>query len=110
MKLTEALEILRKGPTGEPRFVVTLACGFTPLHLQTFLRANLQSRLPARTVEIGVGLYGDLIGTVEKLTLASGDAAIIVVEWPDLDPRLGYRHTGGWGPPELIDILTTAEQ
>jgi FkbH-like protein len=36
------------------------------------------------------------------------DAAAVVVEWPDLDSRLGYRQTGGWGPAELENIVTTA--
>uniref|UniRef100_Q01X43 FkbH like protein n=1 Tax=Solibacter usitatus (strain Ellin6076) TaxID=234267 RepID=Q01X43_SOLUE len=110
MKLTEALEILRNRARDAPRFAVTLACGFTPLHLQTFLRAHLQTRLPARSVEISVGLYGDITGTVENLTLTSGDAAAIVVEWADLDARLGYRHSGGWGPSELMDIVMSAER
>ena len=29
----------------------------------------------------------------------------IAIEWPDLDPRLGYRSLGGWGPAEERDIV-----
>src|SRR5580692_9779478 len=48
MKLIEALEILRKGPSQEGnKFVVSLACSYTPLHLQTLLAATIQSLDPA---------------------------------------------------------------
>ena len=85
-----------------------LACGFTPLHVQTFLAAHLQGALPDRRVEIRTGLYGDLAGTLERA--GGGDAnesaaLAIAIEWPDLDPRLGYRSLGGWGPAEERDIV-----
>ena len=48
-------------------FAVTLACGFTPLHLQTFLAAHLQQSLPDRKVTITSGLYGNLAGTLEAI-------------------------------------------
>jgi FkbH-like protein len=31
------------------------------------------------------------------------------MEWSDLDPRLGYRGAGTWGPSTLSSILTSAE-
>ena len=45
--------------------------GFTPLHLQTFLAAHLQQKLPDRKITIQSGLYGNLIGTLEGITEAS---------------------------------------
>ncbi len=33
-----------------------------------------------------------------------------MVEWADLDPRLGIRHSGGWGVGVLPDILDEMEQ
>ena len=103
VKLSVALDILQRSRHHQDRFSVTLACGFTPLHLQTFLAAHLQSVLPDRRVEAETGLYGDLAGTLER---ASGsDAIAIAIEFPDLDPRLGYRSLGGWGPAEESDIV-----
>ena len=84
---------------------MTLACGFTPLHLTTFLAAHLQRCLPASRVEVKTGLYGDLAGNLERIS--GCDAAAVAIEWQDLDPRLGYRSLGGWGPSEVTDIATT---
>ncbi len=103
MRLSEALEILQSARHRQNPFSVTLACGFTPLHVETFLAAYLQNTLPDRRVEIRTGLYGDLAGTLEKAR--SGDAVAVVIEWPDLDARLGYRSLGGWGPEQENDIV-----
>jgi FkbH-like protein len=32
----------------------------------------------------------------------------VVIEWSDLDPRLGLRTTGGWPPDDLRDLVGTA--
>jgi hypothetical protein len=42
VKLTEALKVLRRLPEGADPFSVELACGFSSLHLETFLAAHLQ--------------------------------------------------------------------
>jgi FkbH-like protein len=107
MKLIDALAAVHKGRavTGEP-FVVLLACGFTPLHLETFLAAHLQNRVPSRPVQVRTGLYGDLAGTLER----GGDrleAVAVSLEWADLDPRLGARAAGGWRPSLHADIIRT---
>ena len=107
MKLSEALEILQQARHHQNPFTVTLACGFTPLHLQTFLGAHLQAALPDRRVEIKTGLYGDLIGTLERA--GGSDAIAVAIEWPDLDARLGYRSLGGWGPAEESDIAAQVQ-
>ncbi len=106
MKLIEALEILKKA-TAEQRgqLKVQLVCGFTPLHLQTFLNAHLHLQFPDQKIEIETGLYGDFVGNIERLEQADADSAAAVLEWADLDPRLGIRQLGGWGPKELADIL-----
>ena len=93
VKLSVALEILQSARHHPNPFNITLACGFTPLHLQTFLAAHLQVALPDRRVEIKTGLFGDLAGTLERA--AGSDAVAIVIEWPDLDARLGYRGRAG---------------
>jgi len=107
VKLSEALEILQSARHHQHPFNVTLACGFTPLHLQTFLAAHLQVAFADRRVEIKTGLYGDLAGTLERA--ADSDAIAVAIEWADLDARLGYRSLGGWGPAEESDIAAQVQ-
>jgi len=106
MKLLEALEIVKKGNLQKSEGTeFFLACGFTPLHLQTFLAAQLQLLLPQRRIELQTGLYGDLLGNISSLIKGTAEAAAVVIEWQDLDPRLGIRRLGGWGPAKLPEIL-----
>lgn len=105
MRLSEALKIAQTAPpAGAEKFRVFVACGFTPLHLATFLAAHLRERLPLRDVEIQAGDYGSLAGNLERLRESSCDAGVVVIEWSDFDPRLGLRSLGGWGPKVLADI------
>ncbi len=109
MTITEALRITQSVPRDARPFAVTLACGFTPLHLQTFLAAHLQQALPDRRVTITPGLYGDLAGTLESISEAAPpDGLVIALEWPDLDPRLDYRGAGSWGATATNDIVASA--
>ncbi len=103
MKLAEALKIVQSVPPQAPPLPIALLCGFTPLHLETFLRAELCQLFPARSPQLQVGLYDDLIGNIERV--AGVSAAVVVIEWADLDPRLGLRRAGGWEPSQLRDIL-----
>jgi FkbH-like protein len=89
---------------------VFLACGFTPLHLQTFLTASLRERLPRERVEVGAGLFGDLAGNIERIGIANCDALAVVIEWQDLDLRLGVRNLGGWRAADLPDMIGGAER
>ena len=106
MKLVEAFEILQKNPpvAGNP-FTESLVCGFNPLHLQTLLAAQSRLLLPDRRVEIQTGLYGDFWGNLERLTGTNHDVGIVILEWPDFDPRLGIRSLGSWTPGVFTDIL-----
>ena len=109
MTITEALKITQSAPRNARPFTVTLACGFTPLHLQTFLAAYLQQALPDRKVTIATGLYGDLPGTLERVTEGElPDGLAVVLEWADLDPRLDFRSAGAWDLAVLNDVLTSA--
>ena len=92
MKLIEALQIANARHEGRP-FQVLLACGCTPLHLETFVKAHLSLALPARNVQLRTGLYGDLAGTLEGARQPC-DAVLVVLEWGDLDPRLAWRSAG----------------
>jgi FkbH-like protein len=103
MKLAEALHIIQSVPPDAPPLGVALLCGFTPLHFETFLRAQLCESFPDRAPQIRAGLYGDLIGSLQRVAEVS--AAAVVVEWADLDPRLGLRRLGGWEPSQFEDIL-----
>ena len=115
MTITDALKIAKPAPADVPRFSVRLACGFTPLQLETLLKAHLQLRLPARQVEISTGLYGDLAGTLEGAAgTAMGaagrviDGIAVALEWSDLDLRLGYRNAGAWGIDTAEDVARQA--
>jgi FkbH-like protein len=110
MNLLDALEILKR-PIPEPAAArsVFLACGFTPLHLKTFLAAHLLVRCPEERVEIKTGLYGNLAGNLERFQPEGPSTVCVVIEWTDLDPRLGIRALGGWRRANLSDIEKSAE-
>src|ERR1700680_5048269 len=55
--LTEALKIRQQNSKDAPLFEVRLACGFTPLHVQTFLGAHIQQALPGRNIAVTPGVY-----------------------------------------------------
>lgn len=111
MNLIDALELLKE-PVAEnaPLLRVFLGCGFTPLHLETFLAAHLRVRYSACRVELKCGLFGDLVGNLERLRPQDYDALTVAMEWPDLDPRLGVRTLGGWQVETLSDIVSSADQ
>jgi FkbH-like protein len=110
MKLAHALEILQ-GPAepDRPAFSVSLACGFESLHLRTLLAAELQQRLPAARVDVSTGLFDDLLGTLERAATTRADAVAVVIEWSDIDPRLGVRRLGGWRVTDLTEVVADAD-
>jgi len=110
MKLKSALEILKE-PTSDSdeKINVFLACGFTPLHLGTFLEAELRLRFPNSRIALEHGTYGDLVGNIERLRTAKPNFGAVTLEWMDLDRRLGIRSLGGWAPKDLPDILDTVK-
>jgi hypothetical protein len=111
MKLVEALEILKRAPRGESSpFEVYLVSSFTPLHLQTFLAAELQLREADRAVHVRTGLYGDIRGNLARMARSDSAAAAIVLEWEDFDGRLGMRSLGSWPPNAMDEILHSARE
>ncbi|MGH9345366.1 MAG: HAD-IIIC family phosphatase [Terriglobia bacterium] len=111
MKLLEALEILKRPVRATaPVRIVHLECGFTPLHLNTFLRAHLYLCFPDSRIEMKTGLYGDLAGNLERLEIANGAVVCAVIEWADLDARLGVRALGGWRIADIADIVESARK
>jgi FkbH-like protein len=87
-----------------------LACGFTPLHLQTFLAAELFLAAPEKRVEVQTGLFGDLAGSLERLNPAAIEHLVVLIEWSDIDPRLGARSLGGWRLSQMPSIIETAQR
>ena len=110
MRLIEALEMMRR-PAGDDavRRKILLAAGFTPLHLQTFLGAHLRCGKPPIEPVFETGLYGDLAGTLERVDMLELHAIVAIIEWSDLDARLGLRTLGSWRPQDLEEILGSAE-
>ena len=111
MKLIDALAVARR-PAAENASIlkVFLACGFTPLHLETFLAAALSDRSPLERAEVSTGLFGDLAGNIERIKPADHDVLVAVIEWQDFDARLGIRSLGGWRVEDLPDIVNSAER
>ncbi len=108
MKLRDALTLVRAEPANPADTLhVALVCGCTPLHLQTFLHAYLRLRFPNRGIAMRPGTYGDVLGSLRRLHGSAPEAVAVVLEWPDLDPRLGIRRLGGWRPAALPDIVRT---
>jgi len=106
VKLVEALEALKHNPSSEsPVLEVQLACGFTPLHFLTFLGAHLRHEFPSHRIAISTGAFGDLPGNLERLAKMQDSTIVAIVEWQDLDPRLGIRLLGGWNPGQLSEFV-----
>jgi FkbH-like protein len=106
LRLLEALEIIHQARRADiDPFRLAVACGFTPLHLATFLHAKVKQSFEDRNVLLAeTGIYGDLIGNLHRALEARPDATAVIIEWPDLDPRLGIRQLGGWDPNAASEI------
>jgi FkbH-like protein len=111
VKLIEALELIRH-PAADtaPEVRISLICGFTPLHLATFLAAAVRVLQPERRVAVRTGLFGDLGGNIARVDPSSVGCAVVVIEWGDLDPRLAIRTLGGWKPAAMADIVGSATE
>ena len=110
MKLIEAIEINHAAvDDGATRRTFALACGFEALHLRSFLNAYLHLAFPGDRVSVAVGRFGDLAGNIERAPAGDPAGAAVVIEWPDLDPRLGLRQLAGWTPDLVEDIHRTVE-
>ena len=109
MKLVEALQIANANRDDGAPFHVLLACGFTPLHLETAVKAHLRLVLPDRNIKVRTGLYGDLPGTLENAP-DDLDAILVVMEWGDLDPRLAWRSAGKVNEDVISDVRSRLER
>lgn len=109
MTLGQALALAQRKPKTGPGRKLFLACGFQPLHLATFLKAHFAERFPDSYGEIETGLYGDLIGSLNRAAASEAEAIAVAVEWSDIDPRLGLRSTGGWALSLQDEIVAGSE-
>src|SRR5260370_11600191 len=50
-----------------------------------------------------------MTGALARVQTSTAEMCAIALEWPDLDPRLGFRQLGGWGHKELTDIVVDAQ-
>src|SRR5215472_532997 len=108
MRLAEAFQII--GQSSDPAKVkIHLLLGITPLHLETFSKARLMQHFQGAGVDIATGLYGDLEGNVRRACDETAHSAIVVIEWSDIDQRLGIRSSAGWRAETLNDIVNQAE-
>ena len=108
MKLLEALEAIKQNPASEsPVLDIQLACGINPLHFSTFLHAHLRQSFPSQRISVNTGAFGDLPGNLERLGSIVNSSVVALVEWQDLDLRLGFRSLGGWSPRQFPEIIRT---
>ena len=92
MKLAEAVKCANAPqPTDETPLNLAVVCGFEPLHLKTFLTAYLRRDNPDRAVALEFGLYEGLFDFLQELADQPTGPVAVILEWSDLDLRLGYR-------------------
>src|SRR4051794_37030104 len=108
MKLLEALKIINApdDPSLASRQFV-LATGFTPLALESFFHAHLRARMPSHNVRVSSGRFGDLSGNLERAAAAKPDGVAVVIEWSDVDRRLGVRGLGAVTGDAADDLVAT---
>ena len=105
MTLAQALALVQQRKATIRKRQLFLVCGFEPLHLGSFLQGHFAQRFQNEAADLETGLYGDLEGTLATAAGSESEAAAVVIEWSDLDSRLGLRSTGGWGLSVQPDIL-----
>jgi hypothetical protein len=105
LTLGQALRLVQERKAERRRRPIFLVCGFQPLHLETFLKGHFALRFPNQAVDIQTGLYGDLEQTLAQVAGSQVEAAAVVIEWSDLDPRLELRSAEGWALSVQADIL-----
>lgn len=110
LNLRDALNLATAQATTDEgtEYAIGLACSFTPLHLETFIRAYVLQRRSATSVRFESGIYGDLPGGLSQIGDTRTRACVAVVEWQDLDPRLGFRESVHAPFADVDDVCATA--
>ncbi len=113
LTLREALRASRESravlPDDAPELSVGLAFSASPVHLTTLLAGHAQLRRPDRRASVRTIPYGDLRAGLAELLADPPEATAVVVEWFDLDPRLGIRESATAAVAEVPDLLATVE-
>ena len=114
LTVREAVHIIQTGPSrhdrGTSEVTVSLTTSFTPLHLEVLLRAYVQQVFPDRVVHTVTAPYGDLAHGIDVSATEAATVGAVVVEWQDLDPRLGRRESATAPiatPDEIVDSART---
>ena len=110
MTLNQALALIRANTGAGPRRSTFLVCGCQPLHLGTFLRAFAAQAQPENEAALLTGLYGDVRGNLVRAGASGATSAAVVIEWNDVDSRLGLRAAAGWGKAVRKDIADSARE
>ncbi len=110
MKFSDAIKASRESlNSAGPTYNVVLACGFTPQYLDVFISAYLYQYNPGKSIAITPGPYGNILEAIKLAEQTNSHALVILLEWSNLDPRLGYRSTGGWTRARLDDVIDQVE-
>jgi FkbH-like protein len=107
----EALRTVRSLGADAPRAEALLAMSATPGPLVGLCRgyaASLPS--PALLLDIHAGSFDDLLGSIELAHGAPIGTLLLVLEWSDFDPRLGWRRVSVHRDDEVADIIGGASQ
>jgi FkbH-like protein len=110
MKLAEALRILRATDPAAPEYPVSLVMGSTPEPLSHLLAAHIQQALHGQRITLRTGRFGDLAGNLARHLEDGYGPAVALLEWSDMDPRLGIRQASAWGRDVVGDILATVDR
>ena len=87
---------------------IFLCTSFTASHLTTLLAAyHLREHSTAAAVQVGG--YGDLADNLARGLTSGADVVLALVEWQDLDPRLGRREAVSSELPAPDDLVRTAQ-
>lgn len=103
MKLSEALSIINGNRNIQETKDYYLVCGFTPLYLETFIKAFIQKNNLSIKVNIDVGVYGSVINNL--CNVPPNSDIIIFLEWSDFDKRLSARSLCEWNLETHKDII-----
>ncbi len=112
MKFSEALALTHanKKRSRVESFTIYLVVGSTPMHLGVFVTAWAAQLLPLRYIECTLGPYGDVINGLASAKLHDSHAVFVVLEWYDLDPRLGLRRFATGTAEVERDMLRTIDE
>ena len=87
MTLSQAFAVLSKSSQSTSLDKVFLICGFQPLHLPTFLKAEFSNRFADRALSVQTGLYNDLEGTFSAAICSDAQQAAVLLAEARADVR-----------------------